>query len=91
MAVTNPDMNQFQAYMQGRIVQEVKQSGGQGLVEAAAAVQNLTGFDAAKWYTARFLRSAERQDYLILSVYTARVDGEEHKWVGAFKRFFQVR
>lgn len=91
MAVTNPTMADFKAYTQDRVVENTKQAGHGGIVQAADAIKQLTTFDPVKWYTDQLFSSTRRYDLVILSLYTARLDDQDHIWLGAFKHFWQVK
>ncbi len=90
MAVTNPEMADFEQHVQHEVARQVREADRAEVLVWSERIQGLTGFDALKWYTEKLLSGAERRDYVVLSLYAAEIDGEQRFWVGAFGRFFAL-
>lgn len=84
LAVTNPTVDDFAVYMRSAYAQETKQSGTSDPM--SAMVDSFTGWMAAEYAG----RTVQRDDYVVFSLYSVKIDRTTERWVGVLKQFVRL-
>ena len=80
LAVTNPTMDDFHQYLQTA----QKQQATEQQDPPSVAVGKFAAWVASE----HGKQTATRKDYVVFSLYSARVEGKTYSWVGVLKRFY---
>lgn len=84
LAVTNPGMDEFHDHLKRTMSERIGQTG-----RADALSSTMNTF--ATWLASEYgMQTAQRHDYVLFSVFTARVDGQTRRWIGVGKQFVAV-